>query len=72
MKIKLVADDLETNRIMSKSELYYVRQCEQKTYLLMSHDGLHQFVHNKSFKPVPVDLKAIWDNLQLFFEKIWP
>jgi hypothetical protein len=72
MKIKLVADSFEKNHIMSKSELYYVRQCEQKTYLLMSHDGLHQFVHNKNFMPVPVDLKAIWDNLQVFFEKLWP
>jgi hypothetical protein len=32
----------------------------------------HQYVHNRYISPTPTDLRAAWDNLQPFFEKVWP
>lgn len=34
-------------------------------------DLLNAYVHNRHAAPSPVELKAAWENAQVFFERIW-
>jgi hypothetical protein len=71
-KISAVAKDLEDRGIMLKHDLKSVRRCAAIDHFLVSHDNLHAYVHNKSYLPIPNDLKNTWDTLQVFFENLWP
>jgi hypothetical protein len=69
-KTQIVVDDLKTKAIMTYAQLKGART------LTSSHgpfgvDTFHAYVHNQYFSPAPIDLKKNWDNLALFFDRIW-
>ena len=70
-KLQTIADHLETTGICSKAELRGVRTLVSNRNHVLSVDSLNAYVHNKDFGPTPTDLKATWDNLQSFLERIW-
>ncbi len=38
----------------------------------LSMDTFNAYVHNRHYSPMERDLVVSWNNLQVFFEKIWP
>ena len=72
MKLQTVADYMKKNGVMSNSELKPVRVAISNRDVLFSTNTLHAYVHNKDFAPRSKDLKQTWDNMQIFFEKMWP
>lgn len=71
-KLTTVANHLESTNVMSDKELAGVRRAsEDKRILGSTIVTFHAYVHNKDYSPVPSDLRVTWDNLQLFFERIW-
>ncbi len=70
-KLKSVASSLETRGACTKAELHGVRTLISNREHVISVDTLHAYVHNKDYNPTPADLKANWDNIQLFIERLW-
>lgn len=72
LKIKSVADYFEQNKLMNKNQLATVKKLSSgQSMFVASTKSLNSFVHNPYYSPVASELKIGWDDLQLFFEKIW-
>jgi hypothetical protein len=70
-KLSTVVGFMEEHDICSKEELRGVRTIITNRDHVLSVDSLNAYVHNKDFNPTPTDLKATWDNLQIFIERSW-
>lgn len=70
-KIKKVTQYMEDNKILTRDELKGVRTLTAKGDHVLSVDSLNAYVHNKDYHPVSSDLKANWDGIQIFVEKLW-
>lgn len=71
-KLTLVADHLQSQNLLTAQQARAVKKAATDQHLLHSSiTTFHQYVHNKHFTPSPSDLRAAWDNLQLFIEAIW-
>ena len=70
-KLIAVADYLEKNDICKKDELRGIRTIIANKDHVLSIDSLNAYVHNKNFNPLVSDLKATWDNLEIFMKRIW-
>ncbi len=70
-KIIDVANYMEKNKILKKGQLKPIRRAASNSENPYSTTTLNGYVHNRRFTPGPDDLKANWDTLQIFFEKIW-
>lgn len=71
-KIEAAAHYMQTNKIMYANDLHPIRRAAKAKDDANSVRTLHGFVHNRRFSPAPSDLTAIWDTLQIFFERLWP
>lgn len=71
-KLQRVAEHIENNGLMTKTELKPVRVAYSSQDALFSTNTLHAYVHNKDFAPKSRDLKETWDTMQKFLETIWP
>lgn len=70
-KVSHVADYMEQNGILTRNALRPVRRAASDSESPYSTTTLNGYVHNRHFSPGPNDLKATWDTLQIFFEKLW-
>jgi hypothetical protein len=70
-KLQRVAEYIENNGLMTKTELKPVRVAYSSQDALFSTNTLHAYVHNKDFAPKSRDLKETWDTMQKFLETIW-
>lgn len=70
-KIITVAKYLENQGISDKHELHGVRSLANNTDHVLSVDSLNAYVHNPHYNPNPTDLKANWDSIQTFVERLW-
>ena len=70
-RIKAVAKYMEDKGMATKNELKGVRVIASNTDGLYSVDTFNDFVHNRHFSPISKDIKTGWDNIQIFFEKLW-
>lgn len=70
-KINAVADYMEENKYMSRSELKGIRTILTNQDHVLSVDSLNAYVHNMNYNPTPIDFKTNWNNIQPFIEKIW-
>lgn len=72
-KLTSVANYLESNQIMTSSQLVPIRKAAGgQTLLAASVKTLHSYVHNKYFSPIPSELKTAWDDMSIFISKLWP
>lgn len=72
-KILAAATLFETNGVLTEGQLEPVKNCANKQSILgPTYKTLHGFIHNYHHAPIPTELRTLWDNLQLFFQKIWP
>jgi len=70
-RIKKLANYFESNNIMTHNELFGIRALAAATDGLFSVTSFNKYVHNYHFQPIIKDLKTLWDNIQLFLQKIW-
>lgn len=72
-KIQLVEEFLLRAGRMTRAELKPVKTMRQNntSFLGVSIESLHGWVHSSAWSPIAGDLLAGWDNLQGFFEAIW-
>jgi|SRR5690554_613640 len=70
-KLSSVAKDLETRKILSKDKLKGAYTASTMKDSIFSINTFNAYVHNKDFHPEPESLKKNWDNLEIFFVKIW-
>ena len=71
-KIDKVAKYMESKKLMTTDELKPIRVACSTPDNLVSTNTLNAYVHNPNLTPKSDDLKVTWDNLQKFFETIWP
>lgn len=70
-KLKSVASDLESKGVIDKHKLKGAYTASTMKDSIFSIDTFNAFVHNKDFHPEPEALKKNWDNLEIFFVKLW-
>lgn len=70
-KLKEVAKDLETKKHLPKDKLKGAYTASTMKDSIFSINTFNAYVHNKDFHPEPESLKKNWDNLEIFFIKIW-
>lgn len=70
-KLKSVATDLEVKGILDKNKLKGAFTASTMKDSIFSIDTFNAFVHNKDFHPESESLKKNWDNLEVFFVKLW-
>ncbi len=73
LKILAVAKHLKDAGTMTDEQLAAVKSAANKQSILgPTYRTLHSFIHNYHHAPIPTELRTLWDNLQLFFHKLWP
>lgn len=70
-KITAIADDFETQKIMTKHELQVARRMSSSATQNSSVKTFHSYVHSKDSTPAVADLKSAWDDLWPFIENVW-
>lgn len=71
-RIKEVAADLKAKGSMSAQlEIAVQKIADSQFILAASTMQFNQYVHNKYVFPKATELKAAWDELQPFMEKLW-
>ncbi len=70
-KAEEVTNYMEGNGVLTKAQLQPIRRAASRPSDPASIATLHSYVHNRRMTPGPNDLKAMWDSLQIYFEKIW-
>ena len=70
-KLQDVAKDLEDKGHLSKNKLKGAYTASTMKDSIFSINTFNAYVHNKDFHPEPESLKKNWDNLEIFFIKIW-
>lgn len=71
-KLSVTATDLKAKGRLTPQEVRPLEAAaHDKRTLFTNVVTFHQYVHNPYFTPTPSDLRAAWDNLQTFFERIW-
>lgn len=72
-RIKEVAADLKNKgAIGAQLEIAVEKIADSQFILAASTTQFNQYVHNKYIFPKATELKAAWDELQPFMEKLWP
>ena len=72
VKLQSVHDKLQDEGIMTKTELAPIRKAISSADLLhASISTFNLYVHSFNLTPSPMDVRTAWDNLQLFFERVW-
>lgn len=70
-KIEKVGEDMLQKNLISEKEIRPIRVLVSSKNNILSIDTFHEYVHNRHFHPVASDLKAVWDNVEIFINKIW-
>ncbi len=71
-RLQAVHDRLLADGVMSKGELAPIRKAISSPDLIQaSVSTFNLYVHSSELTPSPNDVRAAWDNLQLFFERVW-
>jgi hypothetical protein len=71
-KLLDIASDLVSRNQLTEQQARPVRiAAEKDKYLAASVSVMNEYVHSPWIFPSPGDLRAGWDNLQLFFIALW-
>lgn len=72
IRLQAVHDRMQADGTMTKAELAPIRKAISSADLVhASIPTFNLYVHSFSLTPSPTDVRTAWDNLQLFFERIW-
>lgn len=70
-KVKAVFDFMDTNATCTRSELHGIKTLHSNRNHVLSVDTLNAYVHNQNYNPNPTDLKANWDSIEVFVQRLW-
>lgn len=71
-KLQAVHDDLLANAAMTKAELAPIRKAISGNDLMAASISLFNlYVHEFHLSPSPSDVRTSWNNLELFFTRVW-
>ena len=70
-KVAAVADYFARTNVFTKHQLKGIRTAVSTQSNVLSIETFNAYVHNRHFTPLANDLKAGWDNIQLFIQKVW-
>lgn len=70
-KLRVAANLLETDGLMTDKELNGIRTDLNDKNSLLSPVTLNAYVHSEWMNPEPLRLKITWNNAQLMIERIW-
>jgi hypothetical protein len=70
-KVGAAADHLEAVNAITGKQLIPVREAVKSPDKLTLATNLNALIHNRQMTVSGNDLKALWDRLELFFERIW-
>jgi hypothetical protein len=70
-KMDFIVSDFEEKKLLKKDQLKPVKVIISSKNNVSSINTLNAFVHNKHIHPNQNDLINNWDNLELFFIKLW-
>ncbi len=70
-KVQFGIQEIEKRKCMTTPELKPIKTALSNPHSILSINTLHACVHNPSFAPGPQDVRTMWDNAQLFLEKLW-
>lgn len=71
LKVKDIADYFESKNILEEGKLKGMRSAVTSDHSILSIDSFNDYVHNRHLTPIAKDVKASWDNIQFFIQKIW-
>lgn len=71
MKVAAVANHLVSEGGVPKNDLKGIRAAATNPSSPFSIDTLHSYVHSRYSQPKGKDLLIDWNNVRIFFEKIW-
>ena len=72
-KLLAIAQHLKQKGIMTDPQLKPLTYAASEKRIVGANIAtFNAFVHNRHFSPKAVDLRAYWDDLQPFFELVWP
>jgi hypothetical protein len=73
-RMKVAAAWLEQHKSMDGQLLVAIEQLANNKHSLLAAPMVtwNQYVHNKYVFPKPHELRDAWDELQPFFEHLWP
>jgi len=71
-KLDTVAQYLENEGVMTRNELASTRKAATGDGMLAaSVKSMNQYVHNRYYSPIASELIVIWDDFQIFIQKVW-
>ena len=71
-KLNKITDSLVTRKKLTRQQAKAARSAAQRdSYQSPSVTRLHQYLHNLYQYPSPEDLRAEWDNLQIWLQAVW-
>ncbi len=72
-KLTKVADHFATERRLTRRQATAAKKVANDQHIIGGNvTTFHQYVHNQELAASPTDLRTAWDNLQPFFEALWP
>lgn len=70
-KVRRVSNYMQMRKLISKDQYKGIHVEMKDRDSILSVDTLNAFVHNKSVSPKADNLITGWNNIQVFFEKLW-
>jgi hypothetical protein len=70
-KVEDIANYFETKNILEEAKLKGIRAAVSNDHSILSIDSFNDYVHNRHLTPIAKDIKASWDNIQFFIQRIW-
>lgn len=70
-KMTAVCDWMEASKVLTGKQLMPVRKTLKDPYNVTLPTNLNAYVHNPDMTPTATDLKAIWDGVAVFIQKLW-
>jgi len=72
-KVRQVSADLVARKVMTQQQVKGLNHAANEKHTIGANiTTFNQFVHNPHYSPLSNDLRTYWDNLQSFFEIVWP
>lgn len=72
-KLRQVSADLVARKVMTQQEVKGINHAANEKHTIGANiTTFNEYVHNPHYSPLANDLRTYWDNLQSFFEVVWP
>jgi len=71
IKVEHIANDLDANKLLTKTEASAIRKVASSKNELASVDTLNQYIHASELSPIPTEQNTLMDNWAPLFKAVW-